>query len=47
MTIEDKIRDEKIQYYINRDSVDHYQSNRYQHYHQLKLINLNILQVNN
>ena len=39
MTIEDKIRDEKMQYNINRDAADHHQSSRYQDYHHLKLIN--------
>ena len=35
MTTDDKIRYEKVQYDINRN----------QHYHQVKLINMNILQV--
>ena len=40
MTIDDKIRDEKLQYNINREAA------KIQHYHQVKLINMNILQVN-
>ena len=39
MVIEDNISDEKIQYDVNRE----YQ--KYQRYQQLKLINMNILQV--
>ena len=35
MTTDDKIRDEKVQYNINRESP------KYQHYHQVKLINMN------
>ena len=35
MTIDDKIRDEKLQYDIKQQ--------KYQHYHQVKLINMNIL----
>ena len=41
MTIDDKIRDEKIQYNINNKA-----KKKYQHYHQVKLISMNILQVN-
>ena len=37
MTIEDQIRDEKLQYDINRE--------KYQLYHQAKLISMNILLV--
>ena len=40
MTIDDEIRDEKLQYDINREAA------KFQHYHLEKLINLNILQVN-
>ena len=39
MTIDDKIRDEKLQYDSNR------KQQKYQHYHLEKLINMNILQV--
>ena len=39
MTIDDKIRDEKLQYDINRKAA------KYQLYHQEKLINMNVLQV--
>ena len=39
MATDDKIRDEKLQYSINRE-VD-----KYQHYYQAKLINMNTLQV--
>ena len=39
MTIDDKIRDKKLQYDINREAA------KYQHYHQVKLINMNFLQV--
>ena len=39
MTIDDKIRNEKLQYDTNREAV------KYHHYHQVKLINMNILQV--
>ena len=39
MTTDDKIRDEKLQYSTNRE-VD-----KYQHYYQAKLINMNTLQV--
>ena len=39
MTIDDKIRDEKLQYDINREAA------KVQHYHIEKLINMNILQV--
>ena len=37
MTIDDKIRDEKLQYDVNRE--------KYQHQHLEKLINMNMLQV--
>ena len=43
MTIDDKIRDEKLQYDTNREAAD---ISKHQHYHQVKLINMNILQVN-
>ena len=39
MTINDKVKDEKLQYYIDREAA------KYQHYHLEKLINMNILQV--
>ena len=39
MSVDDKIRNEKLQYDINS------QAAKYQHYHQEKLINMNILQV--
>ena len=39
MTIDDKIKDEKLQHDISREAA------KYQHYHQVKLINKNILQV--
>ena len=39
MTNDYKIRDEKLQYHINREAAKH------QHYHLEKLINTNILQV--
>ena len=39
MTIEDQIKDEKLQYDINREAV------KYQLYHQVKLINMNTLLV--
>ena len=39
MAIDDNIRDEKLQYDINREQ------QRYQHYHQGKFINMNFLQV--
>ena len=39
MAIDDKIRDEKLQYNINRKAA------KYQYYHQINLINMNILQV--
>ena len=42
MTIDDKIRDEKLQYDTNREAAD---ISKHQHYHQVKLINMNILQV--
>ena len=37
MTIEDQIKDEKLQYDINREAAKH------QLYHQAKLISMNIL----
>ena len=40
MTIDDKIRDEKFQYDINKEAEKH------KHYYWEKLINMNILQVN-
>ena len=40
MTIDDKIRDEKLQYDIYREA-----AKIYQHYHQVKLINMNFFQV--
>ena len=39
MSIEDQIKDEKLQYDINREA------ERYQLYHQAKLISMNILLV--
>ena len=39
MTIEDQIKDEKLQYGINREM------RKYQFYHQVKLINMNTLLV--
>ena len=39
MTIDDKIKNENLQYDINREAA------KYQHYHQVKLINMNILQA--
>ena len=39
MTTDDKIRDEKLQYDINREA------EKYQNYHLEKLININILPV--
>ena len=39
MTIEDQIRDEKLQYDINREAA------KYQLYRQVKLISMNILLV--
>ena len=39
MTIDDKIKDENLQYDINREP------QKYRHYHLEKLINMNILQV--
>ena len=39
MTINDQIKDEKLQYDINREA------EKYQPYHQAKLISMNILQV--
>ena len=41
MTIDDKIRDEKLQYNINREE----KHQKYQHYHKVKLINMNSLQM--
>ena len=40
MTIEDQIKDEKLQYDINREKL-----RKYQHYHQVNLININTLLV--
>ena len=40
MKIDDKIRDEKLQYDINREA-----AKKYQHSLQVKLINMNILHV--
>ena len=37
MTIDHKIKDEKLQYYIHREAGN---------YHQVKVINMNTLQVN-
>ena len=39
MTTDDKIRDEKLQYNSNREAA------KTQHYHQVKLINMNFLQA--
>ena len=39
MTIEDQIKDEKLQYDINK------RQQKYRLYHQAKLISMNILQV--
>ena len=39
MIIDHNIRDEKLQYNINREAA------KYQYYHQGKLINMDILQV--
>ena len=39
MTIDGKIRDEKLQYCITE------KQQKYQHYHQLKLLNMNILRA--
>ena len=39
MAIDDNIRDEKLPYDTNRKAA------KYQHYHLVKLININILQV--
>ena len=39
MTIEDQIRDEKLQYDIHREAA------KYRLYHQVKLISMNILLV--
>ena len=41
MTIEDQIKDEKLQYDINREAA------KYQLYHEIKLINTIILLVKN
>ena len=41
MTIDDKIKYEKLQNDINRETT------KYRHYHQVKLIKMNILQVKN
>ena len=38
MTIDDRIKDEKLQYHINREAA------KIQHYCQAKLMNMNILQ---
>ena len=40
MAIDDIIRDEKLQHDINRDT-----AKIYQHYHRVKLINMNFFQV--
>ena len=40
MTIDCLVRDEKLQYDINREAA------KFQLYHQVNLINMNILQVN-
>ena len=42
MAIDDKVRDEKAQYNINRVTE---KQQKYQHYHQVKLLNMNSLQV--
>ena len=39
MTIDDKTRDQKLSYSINRVAAN------YRHYHQVRLINMNSLQV--
>ena len=39
MTTDDKIKDKKLQYNINKKAA------KYQHYHLEKLININILQM--
>ena len=39
MTIDNKVKDKKLQYDINREAA------KYQHYFQVKLINMNILHV--
>ena len=39
MTVDDKIRDQKLQYNTNGEASE------IQHYHQLKLINMNNLKV--
>ena len=39
MAIIDKIKDEKVQYDINREAA------KISHYHQVKLINMNLLQA--
>ena len=41
MTIHEKIKDKKIQYDIYREAAKH------QHYYQVKLTNMSILQVKN
>ena len=41
MTIDDKSKDEKLHYDINREAAE------YQLYHQAKLINMDILRVKN
>ena len=48
MTSDDQIKDEKIQYDINREVLSLKSLSlalKYQPYHQAKLINMNILQV--
>ena len=40
MTTEDKIRDEKLEYGINKNK-----EQKYMHYHQVKLIKINIFQA--
>ena len=42
MTIYDKITDEKLKYVIKREEE---KKEKYQHYHQVKLINRHFLQV--
>ena len=39
MTIDDKLRDEKLNMILTE------KQQKYQHYHQIKLINMNIVQV--
>ena len=41
MTIDDKIRDEKLKYILTE------KQQKDEHYHQLKLVNMNFLQVKN